>query len=66
MQKERFEILLEEIRKDVKLSLEGHDILRRSIKSVDTKLELMGKDLKMDIKALSDVLHKHLEQPAHA
>jgi len=36
--KERFEILLEEIRGDVKLALEGHDTLRSEMRQMEERL----------------------------
>jgi len=67
--KERFEILLEEIRDDVKLVLEGHGALDKKIedvkdliKEVDTKVEDTGRA----VKDLSKTLREHISLPAHA
>jgi hypothetical protein len=38
-EKERFEVLLEEIRGDVKLVLEGHDVLNKKIDGVKRELK---------------------------
>jgi len=67
--KERFELLLEEIRGDVKLVLEGHGVLDKKIddvkdliKEVDTKVE----DTKKAVKEIGRELKEHVRQPAHA
>ncbi len=47
----RFEVLLEEIRDDVKILAEGHVMLDRKIEHVDTKLDRVVHELsrKMDL-----------------
>ncbi|MDI6731238.1 MAG: hypothetical protein QME05_01480 [Candidatus Margulisbacteria bacterium] len=72
MVKDKIEILLEEIRNDVKLALEGHDIIRREMheKFSELKLEVdmvkgaveyVAKKVNMIEKKLDD----HIRQPAH-
>jgi hypothetical protein len=48
-EKERFEILLEEIRGDVKLVLEGHGVLDRKIDSVKQDLGEKMESIKYEI-----------------
>jgi peptidoglycan hydrolase CwlO-like protein len=64
--KERFEILLEEIKGDVKLVLEGHgaldkkiDDVRDLIKEVDAKVDDTGKA----VKDLAKTLREHVSLP---
>ncbi|MFH1541804.1 MAG: hypothetical protein ABIE84_01795 [bacterium] len=76
--KRRMEILLEEIRSDVKLTLEGHDVLRSELKQAITEsqsvlrseMRQMGQSLKNEIKvtgmAIIEKLDEHIKQPAHA
>jgi hypothetical protein len=51
--KERFEILLEEIKDKVQLSLEGHDALRSEIRQsedrISKKIEVLHSSLKKEI-----------------
>lgn len=67
-EKERFEILLEEIKGKVDLVLEGHGVLDKKIedvkdmvREVDLKVEDTGKA----VKQISKTLDEHVRQPAH-
>jgi len=69
IKKERFEILLEEIKSDVRLVLEGHGALDKKIedvkdliKEVDIKVEDTGKA----VKDLARTLREHVSLSAHA
>jgi hypothetical protein len=66
--KEKFELLLEEIRGDVKLVLEGHGVLDKKIenvkdmvKDVDIKVE----DTRKAVKEIGRKLEQHVKQPMH-
>ncbi len=68
-EKEKFEVLLEEIKGDVKAVLEGHAVLDKKIdnvkemvKDVDTKVE----DTHRAVKTISRDLKEHIRLPAHA
>ncbi|OGC22874.1 hypothetical protein A3J90_03500 [candidate division WOR-1 bacterium RIFOXYC2_FULL_37_10] len=72
LKKEHFEVLLEGMKDDIKLVLEGHTILNNKIDlveirltnridSVDSKVE----DVKMMVKEMSHKLEEHILMPAH-
>jgi hemerythrin len=74
--KERFEILLEEIRDKVQTVAEGHDIVRKQIldakielkediKDVDNKLEFVVKYLGEKIDKIDQKIDEHVKLPAH-
>ena len=49
LKKERFEIILEDIRKENKVTREGHDILYRKIDSTRSEVKQDIKDLRIDL-----------------
>ena len=68
LKKEHFEILLEEMKGDIKLVLEGHSVLdkkisdvKEMIKAVDTKVE----DTRMVVKEINRELKAHVRMPAY-
>jgi len=72
LKKEHFEVLLEGMKDDIKLVLEGHTILNNKIDlveirltnridSVDSKVE----DVKMMVKEMNHKLEEHILMPAH-
>lgn len=76
-EKERFEMLLEEVRDSVKLVAEGHVTIRREmqemknelkedIKLVDDKLGFVAKQLGNKIDKIDQKLDEHVRLPAHA
>ena len=76
-EKERFEMLLEEVRDGVKLVAEGHEIIRSEMKQmeerlsekisfVDDKLGFVAKELGGKIDKVEHKLDEHLRQPVHA
>jgi hypothetical protein len=76
-EKERFEILLEEVRDNVKLVAEGHSTIRREmqemktelkadIKEVNNKLEFVARELGGKIDKVDRTLEEHVKLPAHA
>lgn len=80
-EKERMEVLLEEIRDKVSLVAEGHEVLRSEMRqmegrlsdridSLDLKVDRVHASLKNEIKitglAITDKLDEHIKQPAHA
>ena len=78
--KERFEMLLEEIRDKVKLALEGHDVIRSEMRQmegrlsekisiVDGKVEHLGREfreMKQKVDKIDSTLEEHVRLPAHA
>ena len=67
-EKERFEVLLEEIKSDVKAVLDGHAVLykklddvKEMVKAVDIKVE----DTQKAVSAISRQLNEHIHLPAH-
>ena len=72
-EKDHMEILLEEIRSNVKLALEGHDVLRSEMKQMEHrlsgKIDKVHSSLKNEINvtamAINDKLDEHIKQPAH-
>lgn len=77
MKKERFEILFEEMRGDIKLILEGYSVLNNKIdnldgrlsgwiKEVENKLDFSVKTIRKDIENLSQKLDTHIKQPQHS
>ena len=62
MKKDRFEILLEDMKSDIKLVLEGHSVLDNKIEQVKTSISNL--DLKME--DTNNILKEHIKQPAHA
>jgi archaellum component FlaC len=72
MDNKRVEILLEEIKSNVKLALEGHDILRNEIRESHKELKQEIGDLKSALEYVAkkvDLIDKkldaHIRQPAH-
>lgn len=70
--KEKFEILLEEIRRDVKLSLEGHQVIRNEIKDfrseINEKVDIIGSAGRYTSNKVNEIdkkLTEHICQPAH-
>lgn len=68
--KERFEVLLEDIKGDVKAIAEGQsglqgkiDVLRLDVKALDIKIDAVHASLKQEINTTAD---EHIRQPAHA
>jgi len=72
--KERFELLLEEIRDDVKAVAEGHSVIRREmqemktelkadIKEVNGKIEFTAKQLGDKIDRVDQKLEEHVRIP---
>lgn len=78
-EKERSEILLEEIRGSIKLLAEGHEVIRNEmkemrkdiseqIKFVDNKVDFLGadlRDIKKTVNRIDLKLEEHIHQPAH-
>jgi len=71
-EKNRIEILLEEIRGDVKLALEGHDVLRKEMQNIKGELQGEIREVKSAVSLLglklNDIdkkLDAHIKQPAH-
>ena len=75
--KEKFETLLEEIRSDVKLSLEGHDTLRSEMRQMEGRLtekieenesaiKFVAKQLGDKIDNVDKKLDVHMRQPTNA
>jgi len=68
MSKERFEILLEDIKSDVKLVLEGHAVLGNKIEQVKTSVKENNRrivTIEEVVKETNRTLKKHIRQPAH-
>lgn len=68
----RVEVLLEAIKSDVKLALEGHDILRNEIKASHNELKQEINDVKSAVEyvakkvnLIDQKLDAHMRQPAH-
>ena len=59
--KQRFEILLEEIRSDVKLALEGHGALRSEMKQVGTDLRSGMRQMEQRLDSKIDRVHSSLK-----
>ena len=67
------EILLEEIRSDVKLALEGHAVIRNELQQMEGRLTEKIKENKSAIKFVAGKvnnidkkLDRHIHSPAHA
>ena len=69
LNKEHFEILLEDIRSDVKLALEGHQTLRNELRNVKEelkdKIEKAERNLGDKIDAVKTALDYHIKLPVH-
>ncbi len=76
MVKERFEILVEELKKDFRGAFDGISALRSEmhemknelkgeIKEVNDKLEFVAKELGSKIDNIDRTLQKHVRQPVH-
>ncbi|MFH1542145.1 MAG: hypothetical protein ABIE84_03540 [bacterium] len=70
MDKDQMKMLLEEIRNDVKLALEGHDLVRREIQGAKTELKTDIQQVKIvaeyNAQRLNDLnkkLDSHILQP---
>lgn len=66
-------ILLEEIRGNVKLALEGHDVLRSEMKHMQEQLvekidenTAMTKFVANKVNSIDKKIDEHIRQPAHA
>lgn len=72
-EKERFEMLLEEVRDGVKLVAEGHETIRfemkqmeeRLVERFDTKINLVHSSLKNEIKVTAFALDSKIEETKH-
>ena len=69
----KIEILLEEIRKDVKATLEGHDVIRNELQQMEGRLTEKIEENKSAIKFVATKvnnidkkLDQHIQIPAHA
>ncbi|KAF0134598.1 MAG: hypothetical protein FD145_616 [Candidatus Saganbacteria bacterium] len=60
MKKEHFEVLLEEIRGDVKLALEGHQVLNRKIDEMKDELKVDFDGLKVELRNVGRNLGKKI------
>ena len=71
--KERFELLLEEIKGDIKGVAEGHHVIRREMQEMKTglmsEIDLVKGALRIVAKDVSEMkvtLDEHVKLPAHA
>lgn len=68
LKKEYFKILLEEIKDQVKLVLEGHSILDKKIedlKELVREVEIKVEDTREAVKEIGRQLKEHMRLPAH-
>jgi len=76
IEKERFEVLLEEIKRDIKAVAEGHGVIRREmqeikndlktdIKELGSTIKFVARDLGEKIDKVGQRLEEHIKLPAH-
>lgn len=69
-ERERFEVLMEEMRDNFRILAEGQNALRDDIKLLDKKVEHVHLSLKNEMKftymALNEKIEDHIKQPSHS
>ena len=65
-EKERFEMLLEEIRDNVKQAAEGHSLLNDKVDRLDDKVETVRQELKQEMRLIHYSLKNEINVTSYA
>jgi predicted nuclease with TOPRIM domain len=65
-EKERFEMLLEEIRDNVKQAAEGHSLLNDKVDRLDDKVETVRQELKQEMRLIHSSLKNEINVTSYA